>query len=232
MSERHDPYVWPGSTVLRNHFGITDAHELERTEREVVNQRISEGCPSGSFDQRHLQAIHHHLFEEMYDWAGDIRTLNISKGGSHFIPHQFIQSGLADVHKRIVGANYLRNLTPEAFAITAGEIIGDVNYVHPFREGNGRTQLEYLRQLGERAGQTIDLAAIDPTRWIEASKRAQSRDFGPMAAEIRTVLRDREPHHDQVAAWEQFGAQDRTRTGTIPAHDEQHARDRRDERER
>ena len=144
-----DPYLYPNSPVLINKLGITDADELEHVERNLVSSRTDEGCPEGDFDLEHLQAIHRHLFQDIYEWAGELRTLEINKGGSQFQFRSYIRTGMADVHSRIVQANYLKNLRPAQFATQAGSIIGDVNYAHPFREGNGRAQMQYMKQLAE-----------------------------------------------------------------------------------
>ena len=183
-----DPYLYPGSTVLRNLRGITDADRLDYVEREVVAQRIAEGAPRGGFDLAHLRAIHRHLFQDIYAWAGELRTVEIAKAGHQFQFRQFIETGMADVHRRLEQADFLRGLSPAAFAEAAGPIMGDVNYVHPFRDGNGRAQLQYLEQLAEQAGHPIDLARIDPDRWLEASRRSHDGDHGAMAAEIGRAL--------------------------------------------
>ncbi len=97
---------------------------------------------------------------------------------------------MADVHRRIVQSDFLRGLSREEFAAKAGEIMGDVNYVHPFREGNGRTQLEYLRQLATQAGFEFRHNRLDGARWIAASKAANLGDYKPMATEIGRALSD------------------------------------------
>jgi cell filamentation protein len=147
--ETGDPYVYPGTTILRNRLGITESRALDRVERRPVVQRTREGVPVGSFDLIHLRAIHHHLFQDIYDWAGELRTVEIRQ---------------------------------------AAVIIGDVNYVHPFREGNGRTQLQYLKQLAIQAGHSFDLARIDAAGWIEASKASHAADYSSMADAIRRVI--------------------------------------------
>lgn len=183
-----DPYVWPGTKVLRNRLGIRDAARLDVEERRLVLVRIREGAPTGCFDLAHLRAIHRHLFQDIYDWAGELRTVEISKGGSRFQFRRFIETGMADVHARLVRARFLRGLNPDAFAAAAGAIMGDVNYVHPFREGNGRTQLLYLEQLAEGADHAIDLTRMTRDRWIPACRAAHGGDYGPMADAIRTAL--------------------------------------------
>jgi cell filamentation protein len=183
-----DPYTDPASSVLRNRLGIADAAELDRIERLLVAARIAEGIPSGNFDLDHLCAIHWHLFQDIYDWAGELRTVEISKGRHQFQFRRFIVTGMEDVHRRLRQADFLRGLPPDAFAAEAGRIIGDVNYVHPFREGNGRAQLFYLEQLAEQAGHPLDLARLDAARWIAASRAAHLADYALMAEAIARAM--------------------------------------------
>ena len=188
MSEG-DPYVYPGTNVLISRFGIRTAERLDYVEREFVTQRIAEGVPHGRFDLAHLRAIHRHLFQDIYDWAGEIRTVEISKGRHTFQFRRFIEAGMADVYRRLETADFLHGLDADAFAEAAGTIVGDVNYVHPFREGNGRTQLHYLDQLADQAGHPLDLARLDPEAWVVASQASHGGDYGPMAREIARALR-------------------------------------------
>jgi cell filamentation protein len=185
-----EPYVYPGSHVLRNKLNIRDEARLEAFERRVVIQRGRHGIPPGDFDLAHLQAIHRHLFQDIYDWAGELRTVEISKDGHQFQFRRFIETGMADVHKRLVAARFLAGLDLPAFAAAAGEIIGDVNYVHPFCDGNGRTQLQYLRQLAERADHPLDLTLLERSAWLAASSAAHRADYSLISAEIaRTATR-------------------------------------------
>jgi cell filamentation protein len=183
-----DPYCYPGTGVLRNLLGVRSQSELDRAERQLVQLRIQEGTPEGNFDLKHLQAIHRHLFQDIYDWAGEVRQVEISKGGNQFQFRQFISTGMADIHKRLVAAKFLRGLSKDQFAEKAGEIIGDVNYVHPFREGNGRTQLEYLRQLADHVGHNFSAAKLDPAQWLLSSRTAHLGDYRLMSAAICGAL--------------------------------------------
>ncbi len=186
--ERRRPVSGCQIRTLRNKLGITDSDALNYTEREIVTQRAAEGIPTGRFDLRHLCAIHYHLFQDIYDWAGQIRVVEISKGGSQFQFRRSIEAGMADVHRRLVAARYLRGLAPRDFADAAGVIMGDVNYVHPFRDGNGRTQLFYLEQLAMRAGHRLALARIDPDAWLLGSRESHAGRYGVMAAEILRLI--------------------------------------------
>ena len=188
MSEPGDPYVYPGTGTLRNRLGIVDPEILDKVERRYVVLRSRRGIPSGSFDLNHLRAIHRHLFQDVYDWAGELRTVEISKGGSQFQFRQYIQTGMMDVHRRLTRAGFLKRLPAREFAREAGIIIGDINYIHPLREGNGRTQAQYLQQLAERAGHRLDFRRIEPAKWIEASKASHMADYSLMAEAIREAI--------------------------------------------
>jgi cell filamentation protein len=183
-----DPYLYPNSSVLRNKLGITDRDLFERIERRLVVQRATEGIPSGRFDLGHLRKIHRHLFQDMFDWAGEVRSVEIAKGGSQFQLRRFIETGMADIHRRLVAQQFLRGFDRAVFADAAATILGDVNYVHPFREGNGRTQLFYFEQLAEQAGHPIDLGRLQQDLWIEASRAAHQGDYRAMAEAIGGIM--------------------------------------------
>ena len=185
-----DPYTYPHSPVLRNKLGIIDAAELDRAERRLAAQRIVEGIPTGDFDLNHLKAIHQHLFQDVYDWAGEIRFVELNKSGQQFQFCRFIETGMADVRQRLSGAKFLRGRGRVEFSDAAARIMGDVNYVHPFREGNGRAQLFYLGQLAEQAGHPLDLTRIVPARWTEASRRSHEGDYAAMAEDIGRACED------------------------------------------
>ena len=178
----------PDYDVLRNRLNIRDATELDRAERLHISIRLRQGPPNGDFDLIHLRAIHRHLFQDIYDWAGEIRTVEISKGRQQFQFLRFIEAGMADVHRRIEEADRFVGLGADAFATGAAEMIGDVNYVHPFREGNGRTQAVYLKQLASEAGLDLDLTKLDRDTWMEASVRAHAAEYAPMADCIRQAI--------------------------------------------
>jgi cell filamentation protein len=179
-----DPYLHTTLPILRNKLGIFDADRLDVIERRLVTQRSTEGTPAGPFDLTHLRAIHRHLFQDIYDWAGELRTVEIAKDGHQFQPRRFIVTGMADIHQRLAAANFLRGLSPWDFAQAAGVVIGDLNYVHPFRDGNGRVQRQYLDGLALQAGHPLDLARLSPAGWLAASRASHDGDYRLMAEEI------------------------------------------------
>lgn len=187
MSDKKYCYP-PDFKVLRNKLNIRDEETLARAEREFVAARMTASVPQGKFDLANLQEIHFHLFQDIYDWAGQIRGVEIAKGGTQFQLRRFIATGMADIHKRLENQNFLKGLSREDFAVGAGKIIGDVNHVHPFREGNGRTQLVYLKQLASQAGHSIDLSKLDKSHWLSASQRSHMGDYDLMVQEISYAL--------------------------------------------
>jgi cell filamentation protein len=189
VSDTDDPYVYPGTTVLRNRLGIADSRTLDRVERRLVVQRIREGVPGGDFDLAHLCAIHRHLLQDVYEWAGELRTVEISRGRQQFQFRQFIATGMANVHRRLVAGSFLRGLSASEFAKQSAILIGDVNYIHPFREGNGRTQLQYLKLMALQAGHALDLGRFNAATWIEASKLSHDADYDLMAEEISRAIK-------------------------------------------
>ena len=184
-----DPYSYadaPG--VLKKKFGIKDAAKLDAVERVHVVQRIKQGAPGGKFDLDHLKAIHKHLFQDVYAWAGKIRTVELAKGGHHFQPVGYIETGIANIHGRIAKQKFFVGSALDEFAKEVARIIGDLNYVHPFREGNGRTQLQYLKLLSRRAGHRIDLTRLKPADWQDASRAAHDADYSLMEHAIAAAL--------------------------------------------
>ncbi len=95
---------------------------------------------------------------------------------------------MADVHRRLVEADFLKGLSGDAFARQAGEIIGDINHVHPFREGNGRVQMVYLRQLAAEAGHRLDVTRIEREAWMAASRDAHFGRYDRMRRCISAAL--------------------------------------------
>jgi cell filamentation protein len=164
-----DPYVYPGTNVLINNENIRDPHDLETFERRMTLQRMREGIPRIQFSSAGFRSIHRHLFQDVYAWAGDDRTVNLAKGGTMFCLAPFVSRELDKRFDALRADNNLRGQAPEQFAERAALHICELNAVHPFRDGNGRTLRAFLEQLGDGAGHPIDLRRIAPTAWIDAS---------------------------------------------------------------
>jgi cell filamentation protein len=140
------------------------------------------------------RAIHRYIFQDVYEWAGQDRTLDIAKSNSYFCRAEFIASELAKRFETIRRENGLRGLDADRFADRAAEHISELNAIHPFREGNGRVQRAFLEVLGRQAGHEVDLARIDPEAWNDAAIEGfRTGDYTLMREVIAAALvRDRE----------------------------------------
>ena len=190
MTENSDPYLYPGTNVLKNLRGLTDPKQLARFEARRTHRRIAELIDTlmpGRFDIAHLKAIHRYIFQDVYEWAGQFRTVNISKGGHLFGLADFLESSLQQVLLKLAAENHLVGLDIDAFAGRAAYFLGELNAAHPFREGNGRTQREFLRELGLKAGHYIDWRAVTAQEMIEASQL--SHRSGDASLFIKMILK-------------------------------------------
>jgi cell filamentation protein len=163
-----DPYCYPGTTVLKNKLGLTKQADLDEFEAEISLQRSAEPLPEGKLSYSHYRAIHQHLFQDVYAWAGKPRTVRISKGGSMFCYPESINREAKKLFKQLAEAKYYKGLNSQDFARKAAHFLAELNAIHPFREGNGRSQLSFLILLAERAGHPFDLAEMDPDRIMAA----------------------------------------------------------------
>lgn len=178
MTEITDPYVYPGTDVLRNTVGLMDPDDAFRFERNMsfARRRQLEINPvQGGFDLRHLCRIHRQLYQDVWDWAGQIRTVEISKGSSQFHPHTLIRLAFAgEVEKFLASSALLSNphVNDDAFVHDAAELLSMVNYIHAFREGNGRTQRAYIDQIAGLSGRRLTWRNVSRLDNEQASIRA------------------------------------------------------------
>jgi cell filamentation protein len=157
-----DPYLYPGTSIVKNLRGLTDPDLLARFEARQTHRRIAEliDTPAaGSFDIAHLKAIHRYILQDVYDWAGQFRTVNMSKGGRLFGLSAYLEPALQQLFEKLAAENYLAGLDAAKFAARTAYFLAEVNAANPFREGNGRTQREFIRELGLKAGHSIDWRA-------------------------------------------------------------------------
>jgi cell filamentation protein len=187
-----DPHSEQGFLCPRNLFGITDYAELQRYEGPLVAKRggeLEERPVSGRFDIAHLRAIHRHLFQDVFPWAGEFRVVNLSKGNSMFGPALYIESALGELLAKLKAEGFLKNLNADAFAARAAYYLGEINAIHPFREGNGRTQREFIRQLALDAGQGISWAGFTQEQMVAASILSHTRgDCSLLTAILRVAI--------------------------------------------
>lgn len=186
--------------VLINKLGIKDQEELEEAETaiallaafELALNPPKEGKSGPDF--QFLLEIHRRLFEDIYPFAGKIRTVDISKGRTRFANCNFIESEGRRLTRQLADENWLSDLSAEQFAKRMSFYMGELNALHPFREGNGRSLREYVRYIAERAGHPITWEGVDRDEMINASIMAYNGDCerleGILVRQIRAASQD------------------------------------------
>lgn len=177
----NDPYMLP-SGALRNRLGLEDPLLLAQAEADITQAtltRLAARPLPGDYDLIHLQRFHQEIFGLVYAWAGKIRTVDIAKQ-TPFCPARNLHSYAAEIFGRLRSADGLRGLKRTDFVRAAAYLYGDLNALHPFREGNGRTQRAFLGQLSIDAGWTLDWSGMSADENREASVKSFLGDNAPL----------------------------------------------------
>ena len=157
-----DPYAQENG-VLKNNFGISDSASLNEVEADIAGVQIQEilkqPAPK-SFTASHLCLLHRQVFSEVYPWAGQYRQVDIAKGDTHFLKHQDIPVKLDALFLELANADFLQDATPREFSEFMGNFLVQLNFFHPFREGNGRVQRLLVTQIATNAGLELDWQAV------------------------------------------------------------------------
>jgi cell filamentation protein len=176
-----DPYCYPGTRTLRNLLDITDETVLNKAEREISASAANEieYCPP-PYDLPALQKIHRQLFDGLYDWAGEIRTIDISKDTTRFCTVSRIEPEAAKLLNACAHRGWLLGLDREALIVAVAELFGDLNMTHPFREGNGRAQRILFEHLIIHAGFEISWWGVEQHEWTQANIDAVVCDYSTL----------------------------------------------------
>ena len=184
-----DPYVLPNGT-LKNLLGIEDATLLAAAEADITYIRLTElgeRPVEGAYDLDHLCRFHARIFGDIYPWAGMLRTVDIAKH-TPFCPVVHLQSYASEVFGRLRSANLLRGLGLQSFVTELTEFYGDINALHPFREGNGRAQRAFLQQLTLDAEYTLSWEHLDRGRNEEAAIKSFLGDNEPLRLMLAPLI--------------------------------------------
>lgn len=151
--------------ILDNKHGITDWDTLNEVERRISKYgledlRIKENNKKIVFDKKYFFSIHKALFEDIYPWAGTIREVDLFKGNSAFAPARFLDGSLNDLFDNLKRDNFLSGFSAKEVAELSSYYMLELNFIHPFREGNGRTKRYFMKQLVKGAGYNLDLESI------------------------------------------------------------------------
>ena len=169
---KNSVYCYKGTNVLVNKMNIKDPIALKNYETSVIGLKLmalSKRGITGKFDVSHFVSIHKFLFEDIYPFAGLFRTENIAKDYFQFAECEYIESELTRLLSELKSENFLANLTKEKFTERLAYYWAELNVLHPFREGNGRTTREFLRQLSLKNGYILNLHKISPQKLFNAS---------------------------------------------------------------
>jgi fido (protein-threonine AMPylation protein) len=189
--EGQDPYIDPQTGLLRNSVNARWQEQLDRIEAETSSWRVAELERSpipGRFDLAHLRAIHKTLFSDVYPWAGEVRSGKLAKDATVFAMPDRIDAAASDLFRQLARENHLRGLDADEFATRAAHYMGEINALHPFREGNGRTQRAFIGQLAGTAGYRIAWDRIGRDDMTQASIEAYRGDADRLARLIRDGL--------------------------------------------
>lgn len=180
---RRDVYLQKSGTVLRNVLGITDDDELHRAEALASARRLVQfhggriAVPGEGIHA--LPALHRHLFQDVYAWAGQVRTVEIGKGGTTFVRSSAIWDHLIDLHADVVAADWA-GADHGRLAFLLARTYADLNQIHPFREGNGRAATTFLHHLLRGTDHRLDLSGVTRADWVQAAR--DSAPFRPSGA--------------------------------------------------
>lgn len=175
-------YCYPDSDVLVNKLDIRDPNKLQIFERKLTMLRLLELIDKpieGKFDLKHLQAIHAYIFQDVYDWAGKIRTVDIAKGNT-FCNVRFISSQADVIFSKLKEEYYLAGLEEYMFTKRLAYYFSEINALHPFREGNGRSQREFIRSLALKNGYLTYFEKASKEEMLIASKKSFMCDYEDM----------------------------------------------------
>lgn len=178
----NDPYCYPNSDVLRNSLNIEDNTELEEAEKvltEVAASQIEFKSPP--YDLEYLKGIHHQLFEDLYEWAGELRTIDLSKGTTRFCNCNRITPEADKKFKELENADFFINHDRDNLVVAVAEFYIELNMVHPFREGNGRAQRILFEHIVINCGFEFDLESINQREWVDANIAGVICNYIPMA---------------------------------------------------
>jgi cell filamentation protein len=202
LDQNWQGYFVPGTSILRNRLGAQTVEELQDAENDLVEARVIElrEAPDllgdRSYDLSYLRAIHRQLFQDVYVWAGDVRTVGLEKGDESFCPPGSISQPMDHVAAEIHRLKQLKAVEEADLARTVAYLYDYANFAHPFREGNGRSTREFFDLLLSERGAGLDWEKTDQAELYRACHAARAdSDLGGLIAMFAKIL-DAEPAYD------------------------------------
>lgn len=155
---------YDGTSCLINKMNIRDEQILSQVEADITFAKSSELEQTpicGAFDLEHYKAIHKYLFEDLYEWAGELRSIDISKKGTQFCKAELLDDLCGKCFDRLIENDLFQGLSKEEFINEIVDFYSTTNILHPFREGNGRTQRIFITQLIRFNGYEFNFSDVD-----------------------------------------------------------------------
>lgn len=169
---KNSKYCYKDSEILINKLNIQNTKHLQYYEARITAAKsldLRQKGITGIFDKKHYLSIHKYLFEDIYPFAGKLREENISKGEFRFAGWEYVEQELDRLLEQLKKEKYLALLGKEELAKRLAYYLSELNVLHPFREGNGRTNREFIRQLALKNGYNLNLKKVSPQKTLEAS---------------------------------------------------------------
>ena len=206
VDEVFDPYLIPHTRVLKNKLNVQTQEDLDFFENDLVSVRsykLYEHLPHAEGTVKQLQWIHHYLFQDVYDWAGQIRTIDMTKGGGEpFHPLEYMGVGIRYCEQTLKNDNLLQDLSIDEFISKLSVNYNNFNVLHPFREGNGRTQRVFWDIVARDAGYHFDWGLITQRVNDEASIQAKDANDTKLLEDMFHIIT--KPLQVELLAQQQF----------------------------
>jgi cell filamentation protein len=203
-----DPNLDPETGLLRNLIGARTKDALEEAEADLSFARLMqlmEHPPRATGDLAELRAIHRYLFQDIYGWAGQTRTVDIRKnvkGAGFFLPVAMIDRAASFAAAELRDENMLRGLARDRFIERLAYHYEQFNYIHPFREGNGRAQRVFWNRITRDAGWQLDWRPVQGTANDVACRAASDQqDFAPLREMFGQIVTKATPSRDRDDIW-------------------------------
>ncbi|MGN4725382.1 Fic/DOC family protein [Bacillus cereus group sp. MYBK15-2] len=194
-SNEQSKYCYPGTDILKNKMNYQDQDLLKSVETVMTASRIMDLQKkpiTGKFDLKHLQEIHKYIFQDVYPFAGKLREENIAKGSFQFAHASFLKDQATELFKQLKEENTLKGLKIDEFSNRAAHYMAEINVLHPFREGNGRTQREFIRCLALSNGYSLEWEREKKEAVFNASVKSVL-DPSDLSKIIKNAISNHEP---------------------------------------
>ncbi|ENE1324944.1 putative adenosine monophosphate-protein transferase Fic [Salmonella enterica] len=189
FGEGRDPYLYPGLNVMRNRLGIHQAQRLAQAAYEMTALRAAtielgplvRGLP-------HLCAIHRQLYQDIFDWAGQLREVDIYQGDTRFCHFAYIEKEGNALMQDLEEEGYLVGLAHEKFVERLAHYYCEINVLHPFRLGSGLAQRIFFEQLALHAGYALSCQSIAVETWQQANQSGAMGDLSALQAIFQKAI--------------------------------------------